>query len=297
MRIIFRKNIDEFKWDTLVSAENENAVFSSTEYLDATAKNWCILVEGDYEGGIAVPFLEQLGIRTVYTPIFFRYSQWIGQNRPEKSTLLSSLKKHFKAGHLNLKWNDSDQKTDLFFQQISPTQEIIFNQQAKRMIKKFDQSDLVLMKSESTSEVMKHIRKELPKKVRSLGHETLNHLDDLLNNLALANKLEILTVKDECFTLGGIFLVRSNDTVLYLKGTFTKAAKDLGAMYKTMSLAIEEAHKDGLTFDFGGSRVDGVARFNHNLGGEDVYYESLEWNHAPVWYNLLKKGRAIIRKK
>lgn len=297
MRIIFRKNIDIDKWDRLVSGEKELAVFSHSEYLDATAKNWCVLVVGDYEGGIAIPYLDQLKFKIVYTPIFVRYLQWLGTNKPDKTKLLNSLTKHFKAGILNLKWDDSSDDKSLFYQHISPLEDVIFKNQAKRMIKKFDQSDLILMRSESKTEVMKIIRNELPKKIRTLSHETLDKLSSLVNNLQVSNKLEIITVKNDCYTLGGIFLVRSNDTLLYLKGTFTKQAKDMGAMYKTMSIAIEQAKLEGLTFDFGGSRVDGVARFNHNLGGKDVYYEIMEWNHAPVWFNLLKKGKEFIRKK
>ena len=53
----------------------------------------------------------------------------------------------------------------------------------------------------------------------------------------------------------------------------------------------------GLLFDFGGSRVEGVRRFNVNLGGKDSFYSSIEWNNAPFWFNWLKKMQGIWKKR
>lgn len=295
LKKIEREDIDLVKWNALVNSEKTQAVFSHSDYLDVTAKNWCVFVLGDYEGGIAIPYVDQLGVKSVYTPIFVRYLQWIGKNQPKNSELLHILKSEFKAGHLAYK-ADVISESPYRYQQIIPSEEIKLNQQAKRMIKKFDQSGMVVINSEDIQEVLKHIRDELPEKIKSLGNQSLDNLEKLTKNLNASHKLEILIVKEDNKIRGGIFLVRSNNTLLYLKGAFNKSAKDRGAMYKTMITAIENAKSEGLIFDFGGSRVDGVSRFNYNLGGKDVFYEMIEWNHAPFWFKLLKKGKTLIRR-
>jgi hypothetical protein len=110
-------------------------------------------------------------------------------------------------------------------------------------------------------------------------------------------KVHIVHVLKAGKSVGGLILLESNHRLLYLKGAFTEESKKEGAMYGAMQRAIDLAKEKGLLFDFGGSRVEGVRRFNVNLGGKDSFYSSIEWNNAPFWFNWLKKLQGIWKKR
>ena len=60
-------------------------------------------------------------------------------------------------------------------------------------------------------------------------------------------------------------------------------------MYLALNTAIENAIDANKNFDFGGSKVEGVKGFNHNLGGKNVVYYLYENVNYPWWYRLMKK--------
>jgi hypothetical protein len=78
-----------------------------------------------------------------------------------------------------------------------------------------------------------------------------------------------------------------------LKGAANDKARNQGLMYACMKNEIENTLQEGKIFDFGGSSIEGVKRFNLNFGSDDIEYYEYEWNHAPWWWRLLK----YIRKK
>ncbi|MGY8927293.1 MAG: hypothetical protein ACKVJC_08360, partial [Flavobacteriales bacterium] len=81
-----------------------------------------------------------------------------------------------------------------------------------------------------------------------------------------------------------------------LKGTVTEEVKKNGGMYLALNSAIETADSNNKVFDFGGSRISGVKKFNSNLGGEDISYYFLEENKAPLWHKVISKIYFLLKK-
>jgi hypothetical protein len=125
----------------------------------------------------------------------------------------------------------------------------------------------------------------------------LNTLEVLIDAMKHSFFHRTIEVKNGDQVVGGLILVEYKNSLLYLKGAFSKESKDQGAMYAAMNEAIAYARSNSLRFDFGGSRVEGVRRFNINLGGQDVHYAVLKWNHAPFWFNFLKKMKGKWKTK
>lgn len=298
MKFIQRKDIDLIKWDALVRSDSENSVFSLSSYLDTVSENWCVLTDEKYSNGIALPFSNKLGIKTCYTPIFVRLLDWCGERKIEDQTLISLLKKEFVAGQLSSSMLLADEKKeDYIYQTIEKNQIVELNSQAKRMLAKFKKSAMACEFITSTDEVFRHIYSELPQKVSSLNDQSLGSLEKLVAVLQAENSLKVLVVKEKEIVVGGIFLVEFNGSLLYLKGAFTAESKKEGAMYAIMEKAITYSGKKGLNFDFGGSRVEGVRRFNVNLGGKDCVYYSYNWDNAPFWFKWLKKAKQAWKRK
>lgn len=297
MKIIQRENIDLEKWDALVKSCSGSSVFSLSCYLDAVSENWCVYVDDKYSKGIAFPFSVRLGVKTCYTPLFVRYLEWFGENPIDSNTLVRVMKKEFPLGNFNCKNIQTDTSAKLIFQSIDKNREPVFGSQAKRMFSKFEKSEMSIELVADEKEVLEHIYAELPQKVASLNSTSLSKLEKLISTLKHHELLKTMVVKDNEKIIGGLFLVDFNDTLLYLKGAFTPESKKEGGMYSAMKVAITLAKQQRLNFDFGGSRVEGVRRFNVNLGGEDQEYSSFEWNEAPQWFKLIKKAKQTWKKK
>ncbi len=294
MKFIEREHIDCEKWDRLVE-DLGGLPFSKSFYLDAVAENWCVLVDKDYSSGIAIPYVVRLGKRSVYTPLFLRCLEWIGCQITQKQ--LDEIKRKFPKGEFNFSGRYTEQLETLPYQEIRIGSLPIYNDLAKRMIRKFENSNLALVQVDVPKNVLRIISEELPSKVYSVNQKSMILLENLVASLHANQLLRIIEVREEGGCVGGAFFIESRDRILYLKSAFRTDSKKKGAMYKIMDLEIQRAVENNKTFDFGGSRVEGVRRFNLNLGAQDQFYSSMKWDNMPLWYKGIKTLNDKLKKK
>ncbi|MBL1280747.1 MAG: hypothetical protein COA33_010760 [Fluviicola sp.] len=284
MKIVARENIDVKRWNSLVSSTKNADFFSYAWYLDAVAENWCILVNDDYSQGIALPFSIRLGVETLYTPIFVRYVEILGE--VEDATIFEELiRSRFKNILLATKQKMFANSSELIYQEIAKQEDRKLGSQAKRMLNKASKSELSCNQSVDYQLVLTVIKGGLTNKYQGLTEKSMQSLEGLFENAKGVNALSVYQIND----LGGIVCLQNDYQTLYLKGAVDDETKNKGGMYLALNSAIEEAQKANKLFDFGGSNSEGVKRFNHNLGGEDVVYYSHENLNYPWWYRLLKK--------
>ncbi len=297
MKFISRENIDCQKWDDLVTNTPGASVFSLSSYLDEIAENWMVYVNENYTKGIAVPFAVRLGVKTCYTPIFITKLEWLGENQGELAQFGRELKTHFPLGNFCLNQSLEDVHSEEFVEQLIPSNSILsLGSQAKRMINKSDKLAHRIEHSLDKSAIFSLIRSELLPKISSLTEGSIHRMEKAIDKMNDKGYLEILSVFQDDKFVGGLFLINFNQSVLYLKGAFADDAKKNGAMYAAMNKAIQQAQSEGKSFDFGGSRVEGVRHFNLQLGGIDNSYYSYQWDKAPLWYKMLKQLRKLLRK-
>lgn len=277
------------QWDELVSSQNAS-VFSESAYLDATSENWSILYTDDFKSGMACPYVVKGGVKVLVTPFFNRFMEWIGEPVSEEE-LIMTLKSEFPVADLQLGRGFS--LNQRIYQKLDPGK-LKLNQQAKRSLNK--SIEFTVKREAHIPEMMDLLRNELQNRIHGIDEHTLPILEKLVNSYK--NKgLEQFNLYHETAWMGGIWILETNSTVLYLKGTTNEGAKKSGGMYKLMLSAIEYADSKGKTFDFGGSNVESVRRFNLNFGAQDVVYSQLSWNNAPFWWRIVKTIRDKWRKK
>lgn len=269
-------------WDEFVRV-NGGTVFSQTRYLDATADHWLILYNEDKTGGMACPYALKAGQLVLYAPFFHRYTEWLGASVPEKD-LLHTLKSKFPVADAQLRGVfDSVEKRH--HQVLYPGQ-VHYNQQVKRSLKKA--SGFSVSSGLRIDALKVLVEKELTQRIESINDTSLPKLWCLLDEYRDYG-LKQLNVYDGAVWKGGLWLLETEDTVLYLKGTVDPSVRKEGAMYALMHHAICYAHEQEKIMDFGGSNVENVRRFNLHFGAQDVVYSRLHWNHAPFWWRTLKK--------
>ncbi|MNJ85519.1 hypothetical protein D3C87_29940 [compost metagenome] len=282
------KEIKE-QWDQLVFQQHAS-VFSESKYLDATSENWAILYSDDQKSGMACPYVLKGGVSVLVTPFFNRFMEWIGEPVPEEK-LIEVLKREFKVADLQV--GSGFSLNQRIYQRLEPGM-LKLNQQAKRS---FNKAKEFSVKQEVNIPLMMDLlQTELANRIHGISAATLPILEKLV--LGYENsRLGQFNLQQENAWLGGIWILETDSTVLYLKGTTSEEAKKLGGMYKLMLTAIEYADSKGKTFDFGGSNVESVRRFNLNFGAQDVVYSQLSWNNAPFWWRTLKMIRDKWTKK
>jgi hypothetical protein len=293
MKLIDRAHMDVGKWDELVARSNAS-VFSTSAYLDAVSKKWLILVDDDYSKGIALPYTDRLGIKKIYTPVFLRYLEFV--NGEFGKSELNLIQASFPIGEIQIQSIDQNVSAEKKqFQLITSTAQFQLNEQARRLIRKFEKSNLHWQETTDNEKIIALIEDELSAKVKSLN-QSMIELRKLTQNLNEKGYLRSFLVRSEEHILGGVFFVEFNGRVLYLKSAFKDEAKKAGAMYAILNRTIQSALERDMIFDFGGSNVENVRRFNLHFGAEDVKYQSVQWGELPFWYKFLKRLRQVLKR-
>lgn len=285
------------KWDALVDRTPRSAFFSYSWYLDELAENWCVLVNDDYSQGVALPFTVRLGQRILYTPIFVSYLEWLGENLPDES-IRSIILKEFKIVETAFLQPILGAENEEFIcQWLWSDVPVKLGSQAKRMLKKAEKNELDVNKSNEFSSIFVIVEKELQGKFVGVAED---HFQDLKRSILAAKSRGVVVsfeVREKGNCVGGVICFEKEDQLLYLKGAVTENAKKSGGMYLAINAAIEYAKSKQKDVDFGGSRVEGVRRFNKNFGGEDVIYYAYQINHGPFWFNWVRSLRKRLLKK
>jgi hypothetical protein len=276
-------------WDELVSLHNAS-VFSESSYLDATAEDWCILYTDDLKAGMACPFSIKAGVKVLVTPFFNRYMEWIGESVSENE-IIQALKTEFPVA--NLQVGNGFRLNQQIYQKLE-VGKLKLNQQAKRSLNK--SKEFTIEQKVNIDPMIDLLNQELAHKIQGINPDTLSVLKKLVKSYE-HSKLKQFNLWKNGEWLGGIWVLETDSTLLYLKGTTTEDAKKSGGMYLLIQSGIDYAHSNQKIFDFGGSNVASVRRFNLNFGAEDVVYSQLTWNNAPFWWKTIKMMRDKWTKK
>lgn len=291
MQFVQRPDIDCTKWDELVINSPQASIYSQSFFLDATCQNWCLYVSSDYSKGIAVPFTEKLRKKIAYTPNFIRYLDFIGSlSEIEMDEFIIEVQKQFKVGQLAINSNTiklahSVSKYQILYSKI----ENKYNNLAKRMLKRFDKSELVFSNTSDLTSVLNLVENELSARIKTLNKSDFDHFSQLIHQLFLNNQLFFFGIYNSTNTLvAGAFFSQFNGRITYIKGVSLKEYMQDGSMYKLLHEGIEFAKSNNFVFDFGGSNIDNISQFFSNLGGENKIYSILKWGREPMYYSLIK---------
>lgn len=308
MKFIPQSQLDKATWNMLVSKNTSN-VFSQSWYLDACATDWCVLVDEKWENGIALPFASNLGIETLAPFIFGRTIDFIGDDKAFQTEALKKIQNRFKVGRLQtekkilITQNEelAQSTSDAYRNEVKVHQviedEIKLGSQAKRMLKKAEKSGLTIQETSEWERIIVIAEQELSSKISEFTETNLKRLRNLAAALSDSKQLLCLGIYDGEQLTGGMLFIITPTFNLYLKGSALPEAKKNGGMYLCMQAFIQKTRAENKTFDFGGSSVEGVKRFNYNFGGIDKPYYVYEWNRAPWWYNISKKIYHLYKKK
>ncbi|RYM35088.1 hypothetical protein ERX46_06850 [Brumimicrobium glaciale] len=289
-RWVNQKDINRADWDNLVGKTEDSSIYVSSFYLDATAIEWEAYVADDFSFAIPVGVVRKGGITRVYPPLFQRYIEPIGDiSKINWNAFEKSLLKRFPKGDLQAKSAIlPNTPFTNYIHQVVDKERFKLKTQAKRMIKRFGQTNYEIREENiNTEELSKLIAKELSKKLPLYGTKDVQHLFEVVKKAEEKGLLYKVGVFEGDILKGGLIGLKFNGQLLYLKGTALENLQQDGAMYALMNHFINHGLSQNCTIDFGGSRVEGIQFFNQRFSGEDVDYYNYTWDGSPLWFKLL----------
>jgi hypothetical protein len=297
MRIVERKDIDEVLWNSWCENSSEFSPFSRLAYLDAVADNLLFVVNEDQTGGLALPYLERMGVKTLYTPVFCRWIMWLGENRPSVSELTIFVCTYFKQAAVYTHDHIFEGEKETLIYQILEKADFALNSQVRRKLKKAANENWQISWDAPIDNALFAIESSLKNKFATLENTSFPKLRRLALNLKFSGLLRVISLLNkEGETVGSLLLIVDKKHCLYLKGACEESTKMAGGMYFLMNAAINFAFDNDFIFDFGGSRIPGVRKFNLSFGSRDKNYHYNAWNRGPFWYSILKSIRHIAKK-
>lgn len=256
-------------------------VFGLSWYLDAVFPNWCALVSGNYESGM--PLTAKYRPKRLMQPTFSRELNVYGVGNQDE--FLQYIANNFKAALFG--WpNDVPvapwKYEPRIYQQVDLRGDYSsirarYSENVRRQLKKATALEECKV---APAEIIALFRQEKGADV-PLSDASYTVLENLMM-LAISNNMAwSIGLKNEQGLMAAGFFIPFNNKLLYLKGSVSRAGKNLGAMQAVFDAAVR-AHAETYHFlDFGGSNQDGLAAFNRKFGAEDVTYHMLKLNKLP----------------
>lgn len=294
--------IDKSKWDECIRNSVNGLVFAYSWYLDAVCDRWDALVLNDYEGVFPITKKSKFGLNYFFNPIFALQLGVFSKNEITHE-LLSQFIQHIPSKlrliDINLNFGNSYNGND-FEVGKKTCQQIVLNESyesisnkysknIKRNLTKARKNNLEIVLSIDTERVVGLFKENRGDTLKEMKDEQYDRLTNLLKKMR-ENKIAKIyecwfgkeLIASACFSI-------CNGRIVYIKGGSTQKGRDLGAMHMIMDEVIHLNSESELIFDFGGSSIPQVARFNHSFGAVDYVYQRLYRNKLPLLIRLLKK--------
>ncbi len=286
IRFLNRKEIDDKKWDDLVTHSANSLPYAFSWYLDAVAENWGALVLNDFEAVMPLVWLRKLGIKCLYQPY---YCQQLGVFSPTKinaALYTGFLKAATQFPYININLNPSAASiADKFG--LTPKKNLLLDLQKdyaslqkkytdnhrrnisranKAALEFSDQCELkrfqkfYLENVNRTKENFKPQHEKIFKKIsQTLVSNGLGHIYTATDNIGQLQ--------------AAVLLVAHQKRSIAIINTSSASGKKQGASHFLFDRIIQKFSGSASTLDFEGSSVVTIARFYEGFGAsEETFY-------------------------
>jgi hypothetical protein len=302
IRFVQHQEIDFKKWDNCIEQSFTGEIFSCSWYLNVCAPGWCALVEDDYVSVFPLAYRSKMGIRYVYQPYFTRHfgvTSLKENNSQLRLEFLKAIPAHFRYLDFCLNRYHTEglpgmQLSERRFQQLDlgNTYDHIASQYSENMnrtLRKAEKVRYSILPDYNPDFVVEQFR--ILKRGASLAfdegdYKVLRELMKAVNKNAVSKCWAAVSKEGE--VIAAAFFMQFQNRVVYLKGFSNPEGRNQGAMHFIFDRLIRSFAGTPLYLDFGGSDVEGVARFFKGFGAVDSIYLQLRQNRLPGIIRWLK---------
>ena len=302
IQYVFYSDIDKIKWDQSIEESSNGIVFAYSWYLDAVIDNWDALILNDYEAVFPITKKTKWGLNYLFNPIFALQLGVFSKNKISDELInefISIIPEKIKL--IDIQLNFENRSEDKSFEISKKACQFIklnrsysdiskkYSTNLKRNLTKARKHNLEIVLSVDIENVIKLFKENRGETLKEMKEEQYQRLHSLLTQLKQRKLGKIYECWFENELIASACFSITNNRIIYIKGGSTQKGRELGAMHLIMDEVIHLNSNSKLIFDFGGSSIDQVARFNYGFGAEEYEYQRLYRNNLPYFIKMLKK--------
>jgi hypothetical protein len=286
IRFLRRQQINDERWNGVITSSRHETIYPYTWYLDACADNWAGYVMNDYECVMPVAFRRKIGLKYTYQPIYCQQLGVFSAQRVDTEItrmFLHALRKNFRMGDYALNEGNilGDEQgfevtdnTNYVLPLNAPYEAVRNNytENCRRNVKRAQQSGIQFSDQVSIDEVIS--LKKLSDRTRR-GEEHYAYVRSLFSRLATIEKIRIFGARYGEHLVAAAIFAFSSERAIFLLSASSERGKERRAMFLVVDRFIElYANRIG-KLDFEGSNIVSIARFFRGFGAKPEIYQRL----------------------
>lgn len=302
IRYVPRHEIDTARWDACIARAANSLLYGFHFYLDhMAAHQWDALILGDYEAVMPLTWRRKYGIKYLYQPPFMQQAG-IFSAQPLPADLieafLQSTRNHFRFAEIFLNHANAlpalEPHTNYILPLDAPYPQLAANYKKDlvRNLRLASRSPLIYSTEPDLGLALESYRAEYSARTPHVRSDDYAHFAALCRYCRSRDQLVLRAAT----TPGGeilstALLLRDQNRLYLLQSTTPAAGRRQEANHYLLDQLVREWAGSGLTLDFEGSELPGVAHFYANFGAIRQPYYYYRYNHLP-WPIKLLKSRA-----
>lgn len=287
-RLLKRNEIDDRKWDHLILTSAQSLPYAFSYYLDAVAPDWQALVAGNYEAVFPLPWLRKFGVKCIYQPYYCQQLGLFSKAQPNEPLLQMFFNELSGFSYINLNINPSALPVaDLY--KLKPKKNLLlpldsspsalrkqYSENHRRNIGKAEKAGLRFMPDISYKEFETFYLQNIDRQKENFKAQHEKVFKTLLYALVANKTARLFAVSLPTGELStAVLVLMHGKRAINLINVSSQTGKKNGSAHFLFNNLIQlfAGEQNGLTFDFEGSSVPGIARFYEGFGAKsEVFY-------------------------
>ncbi len=284
IRYLPEEEIDSGKWDACIRESSPSLLYAYTWYLDVVCSHWAGLVLNDYEAVMPLPYTRKLGLTFGLQPLFCQQLGVFSKGVLDEELLkrfLAAIPPSFLLVNYQLNYRCRQVAGDYplknnYVLDLMPDHKTLhtrYHLSLRRGLKKSAKSSCQILEGVDVASMLDLIRYQNTEKKMGLNEKALKTLEKLIHTATAKGVLISVgyysPVNHLCSV--GIFLA-DRQRIYYLIGASDKMGREYFGMGRVMDHIIQKYSGMGMTLDFEGSEIEGIARFFSHFGAQNNPY-------------------------
>ena len=300
IRLLSASALDRHKYSACLAASLHPVGYAEAGYLGHMARQWSVLVLGDYEAVMPLPWNRKWGFRYVYNPAFVP-QVGIFSARPLtiflQDRFFLELKKHFSFCELFLNPGNRQEglrnKTN-YILPLSLSYTLIREGYKKDLRERLHKARSLTCRVTQDPETVVSLYRDLyGKRFKHVGTAEYAAFSALAAEKLSAGQLLCREVRDEptgSLLAANLFL-RDNKRLTNIMAVTIPEGRQRFAQHFLLDSIIREYAGQPLLLDFEGSEIPGVAAFYQRFGALAESYPFFRYNGLPFPLRLMKREK------
>lgn len=295
-----KEAIDLNRWDAALAQSPNRLIYAESKYLQHMCDDWHALILNDYEAIMPMPIRKKWGIAYMYQPPFFQQGGIFGPAVSAATTqlFLDALARELKFAettlHAGMLFPEATapfqlKKRKNYLLSLSDTYESLADRiptYTRQRIRRAEKNGMQYAASLHLHDAIQRYQHLYQQRLPAFTDAIYERFEKLCRYYDTQNRLFIREVHttDHSEILASAILLKDDHRLYNLASSVTEKGKKMLANYCLFDQLIREFASSGLTLDFEGSDVPGIAYFYEKFasGQEDYYFMRLNKLPAPL---------------